>query len=77
MLVQFAGALPDGEVDRVTHSLGPLFESYAEGYGALRFRLPMPVRVSLAPTGVRRVIDIVPQTTSHANFEDEHRLQLL
>jgi hypothetical protein len=77
MLVQFAGALPDGEVDRVTHSLGPLFESYAEGYGALRFRLTMPVRASLAPTGVRRVIDIVPQTTSHANLEDEHRLQLL
>ncbi len=77
LLVVFAGALPDGEVDRVTHLLGPLLDSYAEGYGAIRFRLTMPVRASLASSSDRRVIDIVPQAAARASVEDRNRLQLL
>lgn len=77
LLVVFPGALPDGEVDRVTHALGTLLESYAEGYGAIRFRLTMPIRASLAASSDRRVIDIVPDPSTRASMEDERRLQLL
>ncbi len=77
LLVVFPGAMPDGEVDRVTHALGTLLESYAEGYGALRFRLTMPVRASLASSSDRRTIEIVPEASARASLEDERRLQLL
>ena len=77
LLVVFPGALPDGEVDRVTHALGTLLDSYAEGYGAIRFRLTMPIRASLASSSDRRTIEVVPEASARASLEDERRLQLL
>lgn len=74
VLVEFRGALPDGEAERLSRTLGPLLEYYSEGYGAVRFRLSAPATASL--TGKTGAVEIVPHAAP-PSAEDVRRLELL
>ena len=77
LLIEFPGALPNGEADRVAKSLGPLLEGYAEGYGAVRYRLTEPSRAELNPASGTRVVVVTPQSQPEATDDDRRQLALV
>ena len=77
LLIEFPGALPDGEADRVAKSLGPLLEGYAEGYGAVRYRLTEPATASLDPAAGARAVLVTPRSQPEATDDDRRQLALV
>ena len=77
VLIEFAGALPDGEADRVAKSLGPLLEGYAEGFGAVRYRLTEPAAAALDPASGTRTVMVTPQGQPDATEDDRRQLALV
>jgi len=76
-VVEFPAALADGEADRAARALGPLLEGYAEGYGAVRFRLSVPAQAAIASIGGRQAVEVAAQEQVQASADDERRLHLL
>lgn len=73
VVLEFSGPLGDGEADRAAKALGARLEGYAEGYGAVRFRLTTPTR---AVADGRRVV-ITPDPEPVDKPEDRRRLAML
>ena len=76
LLLEFSRALPDGEADRAAKALGPLLEGYAEGYGAIRFRLVTPVRTALPAATDPKTVVLTPDPEPEDKPDDRRRLAL-
>ena len=77
VLIEFPGALPDGEADRVAKSLGPLLEGYAEGFGAVRYRLTEPSTATVDPAPGARTVMVTPQSQPEATDDDRRQLAMV
>ncbi len=77
IVLEFAGPLHDGEAARAAKALGPLLEGYAEGYGAVRFRLTTPARIAARAPSDPKTILVTSQPDEPATPDDQRRLAML
>lgn len=73
VLLEFSGPLRDGEAAAAAKTLGALLEGYAEGYGAVRFRLTTPAHAQINA----KTVVITPNPQPEDKPEDRRRLALL
>ncbi len=77
ILIEFPAALREGEADRVAKSLGPLLEGFAEGYGAVRYRLTEPATAALDPAFGAHTVMVTPQGQPEATEDDRRQLGIV